>query len=272
MESGEHEGELKRLAAVEDAHIDIARTALLLASLDRPQVPLTRYYEHLDEIAAAMTAASAGEGDRTEVLRQVLVEGQRYMGDTLTYDDVQNANLMRVIDRRKGLPVALGILFIHAAESAGWDMVGISFPYYFLVRLEDGAQRVVLDPFKGGEVVEPGAMRHILRRMSGGRLELKPEFHRAVGKREVLMRLQNNIKTRALQARDPRRAAQILKRMLLFAPSYASLWRELSVVQASCGNLQDAIAAAEGYLEWAADEAQRRDAASLLRGHKGMLN
>jgi len=143
MESGEHEGELKRLAAVEDAHIDIAGTALLLASLDRPEVPLTRYHEHLDEIAAAMTAASAGEADRTEVLRQVLVEGQRYTGDTLTYDDVQNANLMRVIDRRKGLPVALGILFIHAAESVGWKMVGLSFPYYFLVRLGDGAQRVV---------------------------------------------------------------------------------------------------------------------------------
>ncbi len=34
----------------------------------------------------------------------------RYHGDTLTCHDLQNANPMRVIDRRKGLPVALGIL------------------------------------------------------------------------------------------------------------------------------------------------------------------
>ena len=272
MESGEHEDELKRLAAVEDAHIDIAGTALHLAALDRPQVALARYRDHLSEITAAMTAASVGGAGRPEVLRQVLVEDLRYRGDTETYDDVQNANLMRVIDRRKGLPVALGILFIHAAESIGWDMVGLSFPYYFLVRLEDGAERLVLDPFKGGEVDEPGAMREMLRRMSGGRLELKPEFHQAVSKREILMRLQNNIKTRALEARDPQRAAQILKRMLLFAPGYPSLWRELSVLQAARGNLHDAITAAESYVEWAADAAQRSDAAALLQSHKGKLN
>ena len=272
MESGEHEQELERLAAVDDEEIGIAETALLLAALDRALVPLARYREHLDEITAAMTAAKAAGAEPVDALRQVLIEELHYEGDTVSYDDVQNANLMRVIDRRKGLPVSLGILFIHAAETVGWNLVGLSFPYSFLLRLEEGGRRTVLDPFKGGEVVETADMREILTRMSGGRLELKPEFYQPVGKRDVLMRLQNNIKTRALQAHDPDRAAQILKRMLLFAPGYTSLWRELSVVQASTGNLQDAIAAAEAYLERAADEAQRRDATSLLQGHKGMLN
>ncbi len=272
MAREENESELVRLAEVHDERIDIGETALLLASLDRPQVPLERYRDHLAEIAAQMNEAASGGGDEPAQLRRVLIDGQRYAGDTLTYDDVQNANLMRVIDRRRGLPVSLGILFIHAAEAAGWNMVGLTFPYYFLVRLEDGERRVVLDPFKGGEVVEIDGMREILRRMSGGRMELKPELYRAASKREVLMRLQNNIKTRALQARDVARAAQILRRMVLFAPGYASLWRELSVVQASCGNLMEAIGAAESYLERATNDAQRRDAASLLQGHKGRLN
>ena len=43
----------------------------------------------------------------------------RYRGDEETYDDLDNANLMRVIERRKGLPVALGILYLYAARSQG---------------------------------------------------------------------------------------------------------------------------------------------------------
>src|SRR3546814_8592275 len=40
-----------------------------------------------------------------------------YHGDTESYDDPQNADLVRVIDRRMGLPVSLGVLYIHAARA-----------------------------------------------------------------------------------------------------------------------------------------------------------
>jgi regulator of sirC expression with transglutaminase-like and TPR domain len=187
-----------------------------------------------------------------------------YAGDTRTYDDAQNANLMRVIDRRKGLPVALGILFIHAGESVGWPVAGLSFPFYFLIRLEDGGARTVLDPFKGGAALDTHGMREILHRMSDGRMELKPEFYEPVTKREVLMRLQNNLKTRALESGNLARGAEILRRMVSFAPMYMSLWRELAHLEARRGNLNDAFAAAEAYFDRAETNSQRHDAAALM--------
>jgi len=53
-------------------------------------------------------------------LTQVMAEEHGYGGDRQHYDDLQNANLIRVIDRRRGLPVALGILYLHAARAQGW--------------------------------------------------------------------------------------------------------------------------------------------------------
>ena len=269
------EEDVRQIAGLDDADIEIAQIALTLAALDRPNVGLARYRDHLDEIAAdiATTARDIpGAGDRAAALRELLVVRHGYAGDSLTYDDVQNADLIRVIDRRKGLPVSLGILFIHAAEAAGWPIAGLTFPYYFLVRIEGAGKRLVLDPFEGGAPRDAEGMRAILRRMSGEAAELQPQFYQPASKREVLMRLQNNIKTRAVQAGDLARAAKVLRRMVLFAPGYASLWRELSMVEARRGNLRDALAAAEDYLTRCTTEPQRHEAAQFLQRLKTKLN
>ena len=66
---------------------------------------------------------------------EILAERHRLLGDDQTYDDLENANLISVIDRRRGLPVALSILYIHAARRQGWPVEGSNFPGHFLIRL-----------------------------------------------------------------------------------------------------------------------------------------
>src|SRR5258708_22795102 len=107
--------------------LPVARAALALAALERPRVDLARYHHHLAALAHEVGAAAAGSADierRVAALNTVILERYGYQGDTLTYEDVQNANLMRVIDRRKGPPVALGIPYIHASRAQVWDLAG----------------------------------------------------------------------------------------------------------------------------------------------------
>jgi len=266
------EGELQALAATADSEVDIGETALKLAALDRPHISLERYRAHLAEIAADLLATGATSlDDQVTALHEVIVTRHGYEGDRLTYDDVQNANLIRVIDRKKGLPVSLGILFIHAGQTAGWNVVGMTFPFHFLVRVEAGGARASLDPFEGGAPISADGMRNILKRF-GEDGPVKPEFYQVASNREVLMRLENNIKSRAMQARDFPRAAAIIRRMLLFAPGYASLWRELCLIETTAGNLRGAVAAAEEYARRAKNPGQRHDAATLLQRLKKSLN
>lgn len=266
------EGELQALAATADSEVDIGETALKLAALDRPRVALDRYREHLTQIGNDLRATGAVSlDDQVAALQEVIVARHGYEGDRLTYDDVQNANLIRVIDRKKGLPVSLGILFIHAGQAAGWNVVGMTFPFHFLVRVEAGGARASLDPFEGGAPISADGMRNILKRF-GEDGPVKPEFYQVASNREVLMRLENNIKSRAMQARDFPRAAAIIRRMLLFAPGYASLWRELCLIETTAGNLRGAVAAAEEYARRAKNLGQRHDAATLLQRLKKSLN
>jgi regulator of sirC expression with transglutaminase-like and TPR domain len=264
------EAALARIAALPDGEIDLAEAALALAALDRPQVPLDRYRDHLAELAAdvaeEVSAARAERGvERAAALSRVLFERHGYAGDRLTYDDIQNANLMRVIDRRKGLPVALGILMIHAARGQGWDMVGLSFPAHFLVRLGSGGDRLILDPFAGGRILDSAELRDLLKEVAGEGTELKPSHYEPVGNRSVLLRLENNIKTRLVKEHKLEAAGRVIMRMLLFAPEEVQLWREAGMIEAHLGNLKRAIGLIETYRDKSPGEAQRRQAAILLQ-------
>ena len=264
----EAESILTRIGALPDAQIDLAEGALALAALDRPQVPLARYRAHLCELAEEVGAEAVGAErgvERAAALARVLFERHGYDGDRLSYDDLQNANLMRVIDRRRGLPVALGVLMIHAARAQGWDMVGLSFPAHFLVRLESGGDRLILDPFGRGRILDSAELRELLKEVAGEGAELKPGHYEPAANRSVLLRLQNNIKTRLIKEQKLKAAGRTVMRMLLFAPEEAQLWREAGMIEAHLGNLKRAIGLIETYRDKSPGEAQRRHAAVLLQ-------
>src|ERR1700736_5342538 len=146
---------LRELGASGERILPIADAALALASFERPRVDLWHYRDHLRLIARDVGQHPGATGDlaaRARALNEIVLLKYGYSGDALTYDDLQNANLMRVVDRRKGLPVALGILYMHAGRAQGWDTVGLAFPGHFLIRLADGRERLILDPFHGGPV------------------------------------------------------------------------------------------------------------------------
>ena len=157
---------LRDVGGMGDGPLPLAPAALALAALERPSVDLARYHHHLASLAHEVGAVAGGSAEierRVAALNTVILERYGYQGDTLTYEDLQNANLMRVIDRRKGLPVALGILYIHAARAQGWDMAGLAFPGHFLVRLQDAGARLILDPFHGGKPREAAELRDLLK-------------------------------------------------------------------------------------------------------------
>jgi regulator of sirC expression with transglutaminase-like and TPR domain len=246
-----------RLAAVgrlEDADIPLGRVALALAGITRPGVALDRYEAHLDQLGDALHRARSGLGEvldadtAARLLGEVLHEEFGYDGDRETYDDLQNANLMRVIDRRRGLPVALAILYAETARMQGWALHGLNFPGHFLVRLDLGGDRRVLDPFNGGRTVDAPGMRRLLTAVEGPDADLKPEHYAPIGNRDILLRLQNNLKLRHIRAGALDAALTMLDAMVLLAPTMAWQWRERGVVHHRLGHPGAAIADLERFV------------------------
>lgn len=267
--------QLRGAGAKEDAEIDLAETALVLAALDRPENRIDDYRPHL-AVLAEDTARSAqdvvGLNDKVAAIRDVIFGLHGYAGDIETYEDMQNANLMSVIDRRKGLPVALGILCVHVARSQGWDIEGVNFPAHFLIRIRTSGESAVVDPFDAAQVLDEPALRSRLKELHGADVELSPSNYRPVGNRDILLRLQNNIKIRALRDKDTNRALNVIESMVCVAPKQGDLRLEMAVLQAQTGKLKSSIRVLEEFLDLPGEAERHDEAAELLQGLKGKLN
>lgn len=270
---------LHRVGAGPDDGFDIAGAALALAALDTPAAPpelaVDGYRRHLARVGEDLAHAAREASDLAAccaALTATMHEDYGYDGDAATYEDLQNANLMRVVDRRRGLPVALGILYIDAARRQGWEIAGLSFPGHFLLRIDGDGDRAIVDPFHQGRVCDAGEMRALLKSYQGADAELLPEHYRRVSDREILLRLQNNIKLRFMQLDRFEDAARVVDTMLLFAPGTALLWREAGLLNARAGNLGDAIGALETYLEHETRENARQEVATYLQRLRRRLN
>lgn len=266
---------LRALGASDGRVLPIAEAALVLASFDRRRVDFTRYREHLQLIARDVASHPAAPGDlagRARALNEIILLKYGYSGDELTYDDLQNANLMRVIDRRKGLPVVLGILFIDAARAQGWEAAGLAFPGHFLIRLSERADRLILDPFHNGQICGAAELRELLKAVAGAGSELAPEYYAPVSDRDVLLRLQNNLKSRLQQQQRYKRAVNVVETMLMLAPNLADLWREAGMLHRQLGNIRAAANAFENYVVRAPDGMARHQGAAILQQLRAQLN
>jgi len=250
---------------------DLGEAALLLAALDSPGVPLVPYRDHLACLAETAMKAPAESPDAA--LRQTITGDFSYEGDQETYDDPQNANLIRVIDRRKGLPVALGILYIETARALGIEACGLNFPNHFLIRLQWDGGRAIIDPFNGGRNLDARALRALLTQFQGAHAALTQAHYSDVSDLDILLRLQNNIKLRLLRDGKLEPALQVIRDMRLLAPGIPSLLREEGLLLARKGERRAAIGCLRDFL--ALDnlrEPERVDVTRVLQVLESQLN
>jgi len=258
---------LDAIGLLPDTEIDIGNAALQLARVDAPDADWQAAHVQLSDLArhAVDLARSLRTDDvslRAEALAGLIAGRHAYAGDLETYDDLANANLIRVIERRKGLPVALGVIWLHAARAAGWGAHGVDFPAHFLIALEGKGVQSVIDVFAGGVTLDARDLRVLLKRVEGEQAELRPGLLRPMSARRVLLRLQNNIMTRRLQAGDLPGALTCTEDMLRIAPDHANLWRQAAVMNQRLDRVAAALRCFDRFL----DLVPEGDAASRVRG------
>src|SRR5262245_20408618 len=88
--------------------LDLARTALLIASEEYPSLDSLRYIAKLEVMAAAVRPAVTTTDDpalKVESLNAYLFDKRGFRGNAEEYYDPRNSFLNDVIDRRLGIPI-----------------------------------------------------------------------------------------------------------------------------------------------------------------------
>jgi len=88
------------------------------------------------------------KGKLTELI-DIIYNQQGFTGDWKAFFKVENALISKVIERRKGIPISMGVVLLDLLGVCGFDAQGICFPSGFIVRIPLENEVVYLDPFTG---------------------------------------------------------------------------------------------------------------------------
>lgn len=243
-----------------DGEIELARAALLVAAEDDPGLDpadaLATLRSWGDELAARV-APECNSLQRLARLRNFLYEELGFRGDVRGYHSPANSLLHSVMERRLGVPLTLGILFLELGWRLGLDLQGVGFPSHFLVRLAGEAQDLLLDAFDHGGSVHEEDCRRMLLASSGGLVPYEPALVRSIGRRETIARLLHDLKIACLREGDAAGALRATERLLVVFPDSPPEVRDHGLLLYRLDAYRPALASLAHYLELRPDALDR---------------
>jgi regulator of sirC expression with transglutaminase-like and TPR domain len=149
------------LAAQPEPSLD--RLALAIAAEFR-EVDTRGALRKLDVLGEELApAAGSSPSAELEACRLVLAERHGFAGDRDEYDRPDNSMLDLVLERRRGLPILLSVVYVETARRAGIALAGVGLAGHFVAGHFGADPPLLLDPFGGGVRIERGVVPRGLR-------------------------------------------------------------------------------------------------------------
>ena len=149
----------------------------------------------LDEAAALVRERAAGTRSsfqKARLLARVLAEELGFAGDEDDYYDPRNVLLGPLLERRKGMPILLSVLWMEVGRRAGIAVAGIGLPGHFIVRVGP-PPGTLADPFAGGVPLTLDDCRRKVKALAGGRVPWRADYLRQMEIPALLERVLRNL-------------------------------------------------------------------------------
>ena len=240
--------------------IDLGRAALAIAAQEYPDLKIDDYLSQLDELGQAVELRIGDEKNPYRViaaLNTVLFKELDFQGNRSEYYDPKNSFLNDVMTRKKGIPISLSVIYMEVARRVGLSLAGVGFPGHFLVKYDDGDVEILIDVFNGGEIRAQEDLERMLQQLYRGQVSYQSGFVAALGKRDILRRMLNNLKWIYLERGEPLKTLSVLDQLVILDPSSANEIRDRGLLYITLECYAQALEELEGYLKLApaADDA-----------------
>jgi len=101
-------------------------------------------------VGGVSAASGKGAAETIAAMNVVLFETRGLQGDVSDYYNAQNSLIHKVLERRRGNPITISVIYMAVARRLGLTINGINAPRHFLVRIEEPVEREFVDCFAGG--------------------------------------------------------------------------------------------------------------------------
>jgi len=258
-----------------DEEIDLAHASLLLAKQRYPDLAIEPYLAQLDVIAAAVRRHLGEDADPRRLVAELnrqLFEVEGFRGNERDYYDPRNSYLNEVLDRKLGIPITLSILFMEVGRRIALPLVGVGLPGHFLVRVLTTEGDLLIDPFSGGAELTEDDCQQRLDRVYGGLLRLEKRMLQPVTKKQIIVRILNNLKTIYLNKGEFEAAADVVQDILALEPSSMPDLRDRGLLYYRENRFEEALSDLRKYLMLATNAEDREQIKQTIHGIESILS
>jgi regulator of sirC expression with transglutaminase-like and TPR domain len=243
----------------------LLEAAVAIAQDAYPQLDVQAVLAEIDGLAlrlARQLPEDASPLVRLKQLNHGFFENLGFAGNVNDYHDPRNSYLNDVLDRRRGNPIALAMVYTEIANQIGLSASGVSFPGHFMVRVRLPRGDVIIDPFTGRSLGREDleARLQAWRGVSPGpslQDHLTPASPRA-----VIARMLRNLRSIHENQHDENRLLAVMNRLVILLPDDWEERRDRARVSAELGHFDEAVADLVAYLSHKPDAG---DGAALRR-------
>ncbi len=148
-------------AFIKSLQYDLESGWLLLSRVAHPDLDVGKVCMQFDELARRckeLIIEPASSHDRCLILNRVLFHEYGFRGNIDKYNDPANSFANEVLATRKGLPIALSLLYILVGQRIGAHLEPIAAPGRFLVGSFEDDEPFYVDPFERGRILKPSQL------------------------------------------------------------------------------------------------------------------
>jgi regulator of sirC expression with transglutaminase-like and TPR domain len=188
-------GRFAELMSAPPHGVVLDEAALCVAAVAQPGLDVAGALAGLDALAAECHTPTL------DALVALLFASGRFAGNSAEYYDPRNSYLDQVLARGVGIPITLCVLAMEVGRRVGVPLAGVGMPGHFLLR-DQVDQRVFVDPFHGGRLLDADDCRALFARSMGRQAPWHDGYLAPVTRGAIVERMVANLRLAFQRAGD----------------------------------------------------------------------
>lgn len=171
----------------------LEEAVFVLARFENPTLRESEYKRKLDRFASMIRhdlKYQLDDSKKMHLLLDFVFDELNFRGSNIDYYNPDNSYMHRVIDRRQGLPISLGLVVLFLARRLDLPFYGVNMPIHFMLKYKGELDEVFIDPFDRGKTVSYNQCYFFLKQNG---VEPKSQHFETAGTHEILARSIRNL-------------------------------------------------------------------------------
>lgn len=255
----------------------LAQRVLELAIDEYPELDVSLYSSIVRRYIADIRATLDVRSSTIQVIKAInyyLFYEQGFSSSDDNYYDPRNSFMNEVLDRKTGVPLLIGVLYLELGRGLGLNMEGINFPGQFLVRVREGSCELIINPYQGGALLNHDDLNEQLRDMYGDNaptVESSPQLVEAATDKEVIIRILTNLKNIYSSNGNIYKLLLIMDRIIAIDPESPHELLDRAMIYEELDYARQAVQDYQRYLELSPDSDDVEEIQSVIRDLEGKV-